>query len=158
MRVTDRRRERIGRVGCRKTGQRQQSPHHFLHLRLARPARADDRLLHLSRRVFAHREAREHGGRDGRAACLAEEECRIGIDVHEHLFHRDLGGALARDDVRQVAHDHAESNRKAAAGRADAAAADVDEAVAADVENAEARDAKSGIDAEDATDADGKYL
>jgi hypothetical protein len=60
--------------------------------------------------------------------------------------------------VREIANDHAEAHRQAAARRADAAAVDVDEDVAAGFQNAESRDAESRVDSENAADADGGQL
>ena len=64
MRVRDRAGERVGGVRRRRAGKVEQPANHFLHLLLRGLAVADDRLLHLQRRVF--------GDRAGRASTAAE--------------------------------------------------------------------------------------
>ena len=57
VRVRDRAGERVGGVRRRRARQREQPAHHLLHLLLRGLAVADDRLLHLQRRVLGDREA-----------------------------------------------------------------------------------------------------
>ena len=58
------------------------------------------RLLHLQRGVFGHRQSGPHRSGDRGAARLPEQQCRLRIDVDEHLFDGHLGGAFARDHER----------------------------------------------------------
>ena len=70
--------------------QREEAPHHVLHLLLGGVAVADHRLLHLQRGVLGDRQPGDHRRADRGAARLAERERRLRVDVDEHLLHRDL--------------------------------------------------------------------
>ncbi len=70
----------------------------------------------------------EHGGGDGGAARLAEQQRRMRIDVHEHFLDGDFAGLVHGDDARQIAQDELQPRGQFAGGVADAAAGDVAQA------------------------------
>ena len=131
-------------------GEPQEPRHHLLHLLLARVPVPDDRLLDLERGVLGHRQLRRDGGADRRPARLAERERGRGVDVHEHLLERHLGGAVGRDHLGQRGEDDGDALGEALDPRgADAAARHVDEPRPFPVDDAETGGAESWIDAED---------
>ena len=77
--------EGIGGVGSGFAGQRQQTAHHVLHLRLGCVPVADHRLLDLQGRVFGDFDAVGDEGRDGGAAGLPEEQGRLRVDVDKMI-------------------------------------------------------------------------
>ena len=110
---------------------------------------ADNRLLHLQRRVFGHRQARDHCGADRGAARLAQQQRGLRIDVHEDLFHRHFERPMLRDHFAQSLEDGFEPRGEIAAARFDAAAGDVTQAPAVLLDHAEAGGAQARVDAED---------
>ena len=88
MRMADRARKRIGRIGRGDAVEREQALHHQLHLALVGLAKADDRLLDPQRGVLVHDQALADRRADRRAARLTEQQGRLGIHVDEHLLDR----------------------------------------------------------------------
>src|SRR5581483_4817042 len=85
-----------------------------------------------------------------RAARLTERERRLRIDIDEHLFQRDLLGAVALDHFAQAREDRLQPLGQAV-GRsgADAAARDVRERASGYLDDAEAGDPETRVDAKD---------
>ena len=81
MSMTDRAGQRISRIGARGTGQFQQPLHHLLHLFLVGMAISDHGLFHLQGGVFGHRQVGKYCRANRRAACLAEQQRGLRVDV-----------------------------------------------------------------------------
>ena len=149
MRVADRARERVGRVGRGIARQREQAPHHVLHLLLGGVAVADHRLLDLQRGVLGDRQAGEHRGADRGAARLAERERRLRVGVDEHLLDRDLAGRVRGDDLVQTFEDRFQPRGELAGAGLARSRSPRREAGIAGFDDAESGDLQPGIDAED---------
>jgi len=148
--VAERDSDRVGRVGAEFALQLEQCLDHQLNLFLLRPARADDRQLHLARRVLVDlRVAREHGAQRGTAG-LAELECAVGIAVHEHPLDRDLPRGVLAHQRGHSLKDLAQPGWKLRAARPDGAARDVASIAFHPVDDAEASRLRAGIEPKDA--------
>jgi len=99
MRVTDRHRQRIGRVVRARIGLRKQYADHPTDLHLLAVTGADDGLLHQVRGVFGNAQPGDRRHQHGDATGLAELQRRARILVDE--------SRLDRGFVRRVFVDHA---------------------------------------------------
>src|SRR5690606_31768402 len=99
--------------------------------------------------VFRNDKIVEHGRANGGAPRLPQHQRGFWIDVDEHLLHRDLVGAVFRDDFVEMIHDGLQARRQLAIQSFDTAAADVHQFAANFFDDPETRDAQAGIYAKD---------
>src|SRR5690606_15302356 len=109
MRMTDRGRERIGRIRLDLLPQPENHSDHTLHLRLFRAAATDDRLLDMPRRVFEYRQLGMKGGAERGRARLAQFQRAARVAMHEDAFDRDLRRLEFPDDFSKLRKDAAQS-------------------------------------------------
>src|SRR5690348_132823 len=140
MRVRERDRERIGRIGLQLARNVEQYADHVLDLRLVRAAATDHGLLDFLGRVFGHRQTSVHHGADRRAARLAEFQCGIRIARHEYALHRHFGRPVLGDERADFVEDLLQAQRKGV----------VVEKIQRRVENVPRRTARIRIDDADA--------
>ena len=150
MRVTQRDRQRVRRVGAQPPLYPQQCLDHVLHLRLLRRAGAGHGQLHLARRVLVDASTAPPGRAQRGAPGLAQLEGAVGVRVHEHPLDRDFPWRIALDQFRHVLEDQLQPVRKPAPAGADAAAGEVGRPRRADVDDAEAGHHRTRIEAQDA--------
>jgi hypothetical protein len=92
---------------------------------------ADHGLLDLQGAVFGHRQVRRDQRGDRRAACLAEQQRGLRVDVDEDDFDRRLLRLVGGDDLGQAVEDGLDPLRQAARRIGlDAAAGDIGQLVA----------------------------
>ena len=113
-RVADRDRERIGGVARRRRSlERQDRPHHALHLRLLGAAVAADRLLDAGGRILSALDADRRGGDEHRSARLPDGERDAGVGADERLFHCDGVRLVLRDERLHPLEDRLEAQLRA---------------------------------------------
>jgi hypothetical protein len=78
----------------------------------------------------------QHRGAHRRAARLPEQERRLGIDVDEDLFQRDLRRPVAGNDLAEAVEYRLQARVEPGVGSPDAPAGDVGELVAVFVDDA----------------------
>ena len=86
VRVTEGRRERVGRIGRDRLAHAQEQPHHVLDLGLFRAAAADHRLLDMPRHVLVERQLRLERRTNGGGARLPELQRAVGVAMDEYLL------------------------------------------------------------------------
>src|SRR5690606_17599516 len=152
MGVTERSRERIRRIGLRRFAEPEQRLDHPLHLRLLGSARADDRLLDVTRRVLVDRQARAKRRAERGRARLTELEGAVGVAMDEDALDRDLLGRMRRDDAVDLLEDPPQT-LAVLAGGPDASPSDGPRLSADRIDDAETGDLRARIDTEDADGA-----
>ncbi len=146
--MANRHAQRIGRIAAGQTGQRQQTRHHVLHLRLDRAPGADHRLLDLRGRIFGHAQLGRHQRANRRAARLAQQQGRLGIDVDEHLFDGRAVRLVGAGHFGHTVQNHFQARRQIALAALDGAGGNVAQLRSLLAYDAKAGRAQAGVDAE----------
>lgn len=148
MRVTNRTRERVGSIGAGNARQCQQAAHHFLYLLFLGVSVTDHRLLDLQCGVFGHREAAADGSADCSPACLPKQQCRLGIDVDEDLFDRNMIRSLPFHNLGKSVENRLDTFRQLCVRRADTATSDIGETPTCQFHKPETGHSQTGVNAE----------
>ena len=109
MRMRDRNRKRVGRIGARNFHAGQQPRDHRMDLRLIGAAGANHCLFDEPRGIFANHDPGARGCKQANAARLPEFERRLGVGIDKNLLDRRAIGLVREQHIGERAIKHHQS-------------------------------------------------